>query len=339
MIVGKSLFPLGPAFASINNMQNRMETLQVQLATGKRAHSLSELGGDRTIDMTIRARQGCIEAFQSNIQMVNLRLDFLSNALVRLDEVEADSRGAVASGGIGDGFSMVNAQTLANGRLDEVITLLNSEVNGRYLLGGGLTDAPPVASLSAILDGEGGRDGFRTIVGERKATDAGADGRGRLTIATMPATTSSVFGGAVDGSELLSDAEIGFADTETFTLSGGGFGAVSISFTNVGGATTGPVLDINSADVNALVAEINSQAGATIASVNGGEIVIVGQDLVNPIVIGGASATGTVDSKPGVDRGALAEGGIDAFGDKMGSGSGRSGAVSATPPTATPTAP
>ena len=299
MIVGKSLFPAGQGFSSIASMQARMEQLQEQLATGSRISTLSDLGSERVLDMTIRNRTSRIEAFQSNIQIVDLRMSFMSNAVERLDVIESDSRAAVSSGGSGaNGLNMVTAQSLAETRLDEVLTLLNSEVNGRYLFAGSFSDAPPVESMSAILDGVGGKDGFRTVVGERKLADAGADGRGRLTTLTAPAVSTSSLGGAVDGTELLSSAEIGFANTETLTLSGGGFAPVNITFTNAGGATTGPTLDINATDVNALVVEINAQAGATIAAVSGGEVVITGQDLVSSIATGGTATTGLVNSSP-----------------------------------------
>jgi len=337
MIIGKSLYPLGAAFASVNNMQARMEDLQIQLATGKKSHSLSQLGNARSFDMTIRSRQSRIEAFQSNISMVDLRLDFLSNTLARLDEIEADSRGSVASGGIGsNGSNMITTQTLAGARLDEVITLLNSEVNGRFLLSGGHSDRKPVASLSAIMDGEGGRDGFRTVVGERKLADAGADGKGRLINDTMPATTASVFGGAVDGSELLNDAEIGFADTETFTLTGGGFAPVNITFTNVGGATSGATLDITVTDIDAFVAEINVQAGAAIAAVENGEIVITANDLITPIASGGTATTGMIAANPALDTVSLSEDGAHPFGYKLSTVSTSSAAVSLTSPSGTP---
>ncbi len=339
MIISKSLFPLGNAFSSVVDMQKRMDILQVQLATGKKSQSLSQLGNDRSFDMTIRNRQSRISAFQSNISIVNLRLDFLGNSMERLDELEAESRGSVASGGIGsNGSNMITTQTLATNRLDEVITLLNSEVNGRYLFAGGFSDAPPVASFDAILNGEGGRDGFNTVVGERKLADAGADGKGRLINDTLPATTSSVFGGAVDGTELLSDAEIGFANGETFTLSGGGFAPVNIALTNIGGATSGASLDIGVASIDDFVAEINAQAGANIAQVENGEIVIIADDLITPIATGGTATTGMIAANPNLDTVAISEDGAHPFGFKLSTLSSTSSAVNLTSPSGTPAA-
>jgi flagellar hook-associated protein 3 FlgL len=185
MIINKSLFSSVATFRSINNLQDRFGDLQVQLATGKKTQTLSGLGSDRSYDLTLRARLGRIESYQNTITTVNLRLDFYDNAMARLDQIEADARTSAAPGGYGsDGINLSTSPSLAESRLDEVLSLLNTEVSSRYLFGGGYTDRAPVATTSEVLDGVGGRDGFRTVMGERKLADVGADGLGRLAITT-----------------------------------------------------------------------------------------------------------------------------------------------------------
>ena len=104
------------------------------------------------------------------------------------------------------------------------------------------------------------------------------------------ATTSGTTGG-LTGASLLSAA--GFADTNTLTISGGGASPVSITFVATGGATTGNSLDVGAADVDDLIAEINSQAGATIASLNAdGEITITGTNTTDALTIGGTNSSG-----------------------------------------------
>ncbi len=104
------------------------------------------------------------------------------------------------------------------------------------------------------------------------------------------ATTSGTDSGNT-GTELLNT--VGFADTNTLTLTGGGFSNVSISFVATGGATTGASLDVTAADVNDLIAEINDQAGAIVASLNGdGEITITGTNTTAAITVGGTNTSG-----------------------------------------------
>lgn len=192
MLVNKSLFPISKTFNVITDMQQRMEKLQIQLATGERASTLSDLGQDISYSLTIRARQATVGAYQSNIEAVNLRIGFLNNAVERLDDIEADARSFALTEIGGEGGTGINtAQGLAEARLDEVLSLMRTEVNGRFLFGGNVTDSPPVAALSEILNGAGGRDGFNTIVGQRKLADAGADGRGRLVTDVAALTSAS----------------------------------------------------------------------------------------------------------------------------------------------------
>lgn len=242
MIVNRSMFPLQSGFNTISRMSQRLDELQVQLGTGKKAQTLSQLGSQRSLDLQVRERLSRIESYAQNGKTVSLRLDVLDQAMGRMDTLEADTRGSATTSGYGaDNINLTNLPTLSKGRLDELVTLLNSNVAGRYLMGGKSADAPPVASLGAILDGEGGRAGFRTIVNERKLADAGSDGLGRLDLTRAgPAITL-----AEDGTH-----PFGFK-LSTITTSSAG-----VSISNPSGAppslgitVTGPVTEGQTIDI------------------------------------------------------------------------------------------
>lgn len=191
MIVSKNLFPSSQAYSSIRDSQSQFESLQLQLATGKSASTLSELGSNRSYDLNLHASQGRVEGYQSTIQMVNLRLDFLDNAVSRIDQLEAEVRSSSSPGGYGsDNVNLSAGPSLANARMEELVSLLNTEADGRYLFAGSTTDAKPVEGVSALMDGSGGRDGYRTIASERIQADQGADGQGRLALATVTDTVT-----------------------------------------------------------------------------------------------------------------------------------------------------
>lgn len=191
MEIGKSFFPVNHSFSAVSEMRSRMDQLSLQLATGKRVNTLSELGNQRVFDLTVRARLGRIDAFQSNIQQVDIRLSVLDIAMSRLDGIEADSRSAVSAGGPGaDGVNMAVSQSGALARLDEVVDLLRSHIGGRYLFAGANSDTAPVDTLSNLLDGTGSQAGFRTVLAERILADAGADGKGR-TVTDISSLVSS----------------------------------------------------------------------------------------------------------------------------------------------------
>lgn len=190
-VVKNSMFPFRSSFQHISNMKDRFDKLQGQLATGQKAASLAEMGPDRFFDLSMRARLSKISGYQDTITSVNLRLEVMDTTMTRLDKLEADQRTLATPGGYGSSnINLTTTPDLSLARLDEVLDLLNASVDGRYLFGGSITDEKPVEDTSSILDGALGRDGFRTVVGERKLADAGSDGLGRLDIISVADTVA-----------------------------------------------------------------------------------------------------------------------------------------------------
>jgi flagellar hook-associated protein 3 FlgL len=203
--VGKTMFPLANGIKNITSMKARYDQLQLQLATGEKASTLAEMGSTRYFDLALRQRMARIEGYQSTISTVNLRLEVLDSTMTRLDTIEGDARAAALSGGGGtSGINFQTAPTLAMSRLDEVLTLLNTDIAGRYMFGGNKTDSKPVAAPSDVMNGVGGRAGFKQVAGERKLADLGADQSGRLDITTATDTVTlaeenTVFGMKLSG--------------------------------------------------------------------------------------------------------------------------------------------
>ena len=114
--------------------------------------------------------------------MVNSRLDMFDQITTRLSALQQDGRGMITPNSYGSQDVILGAVPVqAASNLDEVINLLNSDINGRYLFGGSVTDKRPVADLNSILYGSAGKAGFKQVASERQQADVG-DGHGRLTI-------------------------------------------------------------------------------------------------------------------------------------------------------------
>src|SRR5690606_25472232 len=149
--------------------------------TGEKASKLSEMGHDLPMSLSVRSRLGKIEGYSANIDTVNLRLSFLDKTMARLDKLEGEVRTGTVQGQYGtNNINMATLPGLSFARLDELVTMLNSDIAGRYLFGGSNTDTAPLPTTDILLDGQGGKAGFKTVVAERKAADAGVDGRGRI---------------------------------------------------------------------------------------------------------------------------------------------------------------
>lgn len=189
-IINRSMYPVQTSMSLISKMQERFATLQTQLATGQRATTLAELGTDRHFDLSLRARLSRVEGYQNNVDMVNTRLSMFDNVLSRLDKIEAEARTSITPSSYGSGnINFGTVPSLAKSRLDEVLNILNSDVDGRYLFSGSTTDKKPVEAVAPVLDGVAGKAGFKQVAAERLEADLGT-GNGRLAVTTATDTVT-----------------------------------------------------------------------------------------------------------------------------------------------------
>jgi flagellar hook-associated protein 3 FlgL len=187
MIVNKSMFPLQTGFSVISKMQDKFATLQMQLGTGEKAQTLADLGRDLSVSLSVRSRLTTIAGYNASIEQVDLRMSFYDNALTRIDKIEGEARNSAVQGQYGSSnINMATISGLSKARFDEMVTLLNSDIAGRYLFGGSITDKAPLPTTNELLDGAGGRAGYRTVVTERQAADLGTLEQGRLNTTVAP---------------------------------------------------------------------------------------------------------------------------------------------------------
>lgn len=246
MLVNKTLYPISTNFTAITKMQRQMESLQMQLATGKRYNTLAEIGQDRIFDINLRDRISKIAGFQANILTVENRMSFHVNALERLDQIEADVRGLAVPGAYGtDGLNLVNVAQQSQNMLKEVIDLLNTDITGQYIFGGNKSDQKPVSAYDEMIKGPGGFEAVHTEW--RDAHGAGPGGMGRLEVA------SDLVAGQVTIAREDPDPNANFGFTVgTITTTGGiaapGAGTIEIGSTVANGDTVTLALSYPGAD-------------------------------------------------------------------------------------------
>lgn len=195
-VINQSYYPLQTSMSLINKMQDQFSTLQTQLASGLKANNLAQLGNDRYFDLSIRARMNRLNGYSDSVQMVNTRLSMFDQVTSRLAQLQSDASTAVTPSAYGtDSLSLGTVPNLAQSNLDEVVNLLNTDVDGRYLFAGNKTDQPPVATMDAMLNGAAGKAGFKQVASERQQADVG-NGLGRLTLATAGDTVTLAEDGA-----------------------------------------------------------------------------------------------------------------------------------------------
>lgn len=179
------------ASQNLLSMRTQLEDLQRQLGTGKRSETYGGLGPDRSLSVSFRGQIASIDAYTGTTDLLSLRFKLLDTSLTRLSAVPTDIRAALDPNAYEvrlDGKT--DAQKTAAIGLDEVIGLLNSSADGRYLFSGKSTDTKPVVAASVMLNGEGAKAGLKQVIAERLTADLGTNGRGRLDLSSSGTTVS-----------------------------------------------------------------------------------------------------------------------------------------------------
>ncbi|MGE0232264.1 MAG: flagellin [Flavobacteriaceae bacterium] len=166
---------------AIMSSKAEMTDLNRQLGTGQVSQTYGGLGNERVVSIAMRARMSAIDGYMGTADIIATRLSIVGNALDRMDAITGDARSTTLIPGYDlNGGNRSSAQTLTRNYLDEFLSLLNTDVAGRYMFGGRVTDEAPVVGTQQLLDGDGARDGFRQVSAERLMADQGSDGRGRF---------------------------------------------------------------------------------------------------------------------------------------------------------------
>jgi flagellar hook-associated protein 3 FlgL len=193
VILSNTMYPLPSSYSAISQLNDQFYKLQVQLATGNKASTLADMGDTRYTSLVTRSQIGKVSGYDSSIATVNLRLSMTNTVLTSLSKVQSDTRGASVAGGYGsNNVNLTTAPTQAKSQLDQVLTSLSTDLNNRYLFGGGASDHAPVVTTTEAMNGTPGFDGFTTIARQRLEADQGADGLGRLAVGIPAATPDTV---------------------------------------------------------------------------------------------------------------------------------------------------
>ncbi|MEJ1161692.1 flagellar protein [Prosthecomicrobium sp. N25] len=175
--------PLGYSSAVVTRlvaMRREMEDLERQFGSGIKATTYGGLGSERSLAISFRSQIESIKTYQQSIDLLDTRLKTATGTLQHMQDIVTETRSAFDPNKfdlLADGVTV--QQKTAKSAMVEFLGLLNSEVAGRYMFGGRQTDKPPVKSFDEIMDGNGGRAGFRQVMEERRQADLGT-GNGRL---------------------------------------------------------------------------------------------------------------------------------------------------------------
>lgn len=185
--------------SSIINIKTQLDTLTDQLASGKKSYTYSGLGVDAGVATGLRAQISGIASFSNTATILNTRINIANLSLQGISDAGSQVKGAAAGATLTlDSAGQTAGQKTAMASFTQAISLLNTEVGGRYLFSGRATDTPATQPADVILNGTGTQAGLKQLIDERGQAD-GTSGLGRLVI-TSPTPTSVTIGEDVAGS-------------------------------------------------------------------------------------------------------------------------------------------
>src|SRR3954453_13049182 len=179
--------------SQIRNINQHLTDLSTQLSTGKLSQNYSGMGTNEGFAIAGRAQLSNIAAYTDTMTNVNVSINLANTALQSLTTI----RNTVQTGSANTAQDLnVNGQTVAQNtaaaQFGSMVGVLNTQSGNRYLFSGTAFNTPSVANAGDIINGTTTQAGFKTVMAERQAADLGANGMGRLVLATPQPTPSSV---------------------------------------------------------------------------------------------------------------------------------------------------
>jgi flagellar hook-associated protein 3 FlgL len=177
-----------------NNMFTQLNTLSQELGTGEAAQTYSGLNSQAGLAVELSAELSAIGGYSQTTSTVGTTLSIAQSALGQLANVGSSVAQTITQQG---SFTLNNngqttIQQSAAGYLDQIFSLLNTQVGGNYIFSGSAVNQPAVAPTNEILNGTGVQAGLSQIIQQRLQADQGSDGLGRLVIPTVASGSSTV---------------------------------------------------------------------------------------------------------------------------------------------------
>jgi flagellar hook-associated protein 3 FlgL len=192
--------------AAQNQLSNQLNTLSEELGTGEAASTYSGLGSQAGLALQLTAQLSAMEGYSNTATSVGTILSIAQSALGGLSSAGTGVQSAIAGQGAFslNGSGQTNTQTTAASYLDQIVSLLNTQVGQNFLFSGSATNQQSVVSADTMLNGTGTQAGLTQIIAQRLQADQGTGNLGRLTIGgTAPNVTvssdSSPFGFKLSG--------------------------------------------------------------------------------------------------------------------------------------------
>ena len=164
-----------------------MEEKSIQTATGQKAPTYGGIGvTDTRLALSMRREISEIEVYEGANAISDVQLTLMNQTLEQLEEMRRESVSAIdnnnytlTTGG------QTTSQQATGIMLREVVSQLNTEVNGYYLYGGADATDTPVASFETLMNGGDGKLGLKQLMNRYEGAHLGVGENGRISLSTV----------------------------------------------------------------------------------------------------------------------------------------------------------
>ena len=187
-----------------NNMMTQLNTLGEQLASGQAAQTYSGLQSQAGVALALNAQLSAIDGYSNTATTVGTTLAVAQSVLTQLGAAGSSMVQAInqQSAFQLNNIGQTTTQATAAAQLDNILSLLNTQVGSNYIFSGSGLNQPSVASATDILNGNGAQAGLTQVISERQQADLGVSGLGRLSVATVGSTVTLSQDGSPFGFQL-----------------------------------------------------------------------------------------------------------------------------------------
>jgi flagellar hook-associated protein 3 FlgL len=184
---------ISPLIQSALNINSQLDDLQRQLSSGEKADTYAGLGPQSGIAVALNAQLSALSSFGDTISNVGTTISLQQSVLQQISSIGSSVRSAAVQSNFAiDSSGQTTLQKTAQGQLDQILSLLNTQGGNGYLFSGSGLSQPSVETADHILNGNGSQAGLKQVIAERNQADLGANGLGRLVIPAAAGSTVSV---------------------------------------------------------------------------------------------------------------------------------------------------
>ena len=124
--------------------QRNVTDLQVQIASGKKTQEFSGIAENASKLVNLKSELAQAEQYLQNITVTEKRLDLMAFALDAIEDIARKARTDFSTSQNGSQADEIQLASLAQASLDQVVEILNTKDDSRFLFAGGEVNTRPV---------------------------------------------------------------------------------------------------------------------------------------------------------------------------------------------------